>query len=247
MRLPADRRTLLRAWVLASTGCLALALGGCAGLQGADLGPAVQRRLADAIQKDDLASVRRIVSASPGVVHARNVVAWTPLHQVMVDGRDNAVGMATILLEHGADPNARDSEQNTPLHLAGMRVHRESLPTGVYLGLIRTLLERGADVSARNYAGVTPLHLWTLRGADVAAVELLIARGADINSRATRQAWTALHGAVSSGRRDLVEFLLQKGADIAAKDGDGRTPLQVATKVGHLDIAELLRRHGAAD
>lgn len=232
-------------WVLALTGCLAL--GSCAGLRGADLGPAVQRRLANAIQQDDLATVRRIVSASPGVVHARNVVAWTPLHQVMVDGRDNAVGMAAILLEHGADPNARDSEQNTPLHLAGMRIQRESLPTEVYLGLIRRLLERGADVSARNYMGVMPLHLWTLRGTDVAAVELLIARGADINARATRQGWTALHGAVSSGRVDLVEFLLRKGADIAVKDGGGLTPLQVANRAGHQDIAELLRRHGATE
>ncbi|MGH8611542.1 MAG: ankyrin repeat domain-containing protein [Gammaproteobacteria bacterium] len=224
-----------------------IAIAGCA--VGPQVGSGVRNNLDEAIQKDDLPKVRLILAASPDVVRdTGNIARWTPLHQVMIDGRNNAVVIVVLLLEHGTDPNARDSQQNTPLHLAGYRVGgRESLSSEVYLGVIVTLLKHKANVSARNYAGVTPLHLWTLRGADVAAVELLLVHGAEINSRATMQGWTPLHGAVSSGRVDLVEVLLQRGADVGAKDSAGRTPLQVAKQANRSDIADLLRQRGATD
>ena len=40
--------------------------------------------------------------------------------------------------------------------------------------------------------------------------------------------WTALHQAAAAGEREVVEWLLSKGADRAAKNRDGQTPLQVA-------------------
>ena len=40
--------------------------------------------------------------------------------------------------------------------------------------------------------------------------------------------WSALHQAAASGEREVVEWLLSKGADRAAKNRDGQTPLQVA-------------------
>ena len=231
-----------------------LLVGVCGVLLGAS-GPGfpadreVRESLAEAIEKGDLARIRLMLSASPDVVRdANNVARWTPLHRAILYARNNAVEIISMLLEFGADPNARDSEQNVPLHLAGYRVGgRESLSSEVYLGVIVTLLKHKADVSARNYAGVTPLHLWTLRGADTTAVELLLAHGAVINSRATMQGWTPLHGAVSSGRMDLVEVLLQRGANVGAKDDAGRTPLQVAKQVNRFDIADLLRARGATD
>jgi hypothetical protein len=39
---------------------------------------------------------------------------------------------------------------------------------------------------------------------------------------------TALHGAASHGFDPLVEFLANNGADLQAKDADGRTPLDLA-------------------
>ena len=42
----------------------------------------------------------------------------------------------------------------------------------------------------------------------------------------------------------LVELLLNKGAEINAKNNDGQTPLFVASRYGHMDVVELLRRHG---
>jgi ankyrin repeat protein len=51
-----------------------------------------------------------------------------------------------------------------------------------------------------------------------------------------------LHGAVSSGRIDIVQMLLAAGADPALRDYQGETPLDVARKKSP-EIAELLKQH----
>jgi hypothetical protein len=73
------------------------------------------------------------------------------------------------LVEQGADINAPDRYQNTPLHKqAGSAI-------------AEILLDLGADVEARNKDGETPLHTATGRF-NPCAVRLLIERGADINA-----------------------------------------------------------------
>jgi ankyrin repeat protein len=53
--------------------------------------------------------------------------------------------------------------------------------------------------------------------------------------------------AVKSGKRDAVELLITRGANIEAKDIDGHTPLWWAKKEGYTEIIELLRKHGAKE
>ena len=48
------------------------------------------------------------------------------------------------------------------------------------------------------------------------------------------------------GRKDIVELLIAKGADVNAKfDDDGSTPLHLAAWKGHFETAELLIAAGA--
>jgi ankyrin repeat protein len=157
------------------------------------------------------------------------------------------------LLADGANPNVRDEEGNTPLHVAGAVGSWDS---------VQLLLQAGANVGAKNRHGLTPLHTVLCR--DIAG--LLLERGADVNAR-DNAGQTPLHialnmmhgmpagaGPTSSPRRverlgrerrALVEFLISKGADLGAATESGQTPLHVAAEWGCVEAVELLVANGA--
>lgn len=78
-------------------------------------------------------------------VHSRDLKGRTPLHHACNEGHIN---IAELLLSHGADANARVSEERglTPLMIAA---------TALNIPLIQILLNRGADTGLRDEAGLT--------------------------------------------------------------------------------------------
>lgn len=97
---------------------------------------------------------------------------WTLLHRACVFRYDASVA---ALLAAGADPDAADKHEQTPLQIA----IRANSPN-----IVRMLLKHGADPNRRmpaGWHGWTPLHLAALRE-NPAIVELLIRYGADVNA-----------------------------------------------------------------
>ncbi|AKT34475.1 Ankyrin repeat [Pyrobaculum sp. WP30] len=147
------------------------------------------------------------------------------------------------LLAAGADPNVRDPDGETPLHIAAEQCRAD---------LAELLLKHGADPSARDNQGKTPLHI-AVGGRCGAVVELLLKHGADPNAR-NKEGRTPLHSAAISGNVKLAEILLSRGADPNARAADGATPLHLATgrlrtylqeEVCHTDFVRLLLSYGA--
>jgi ankyrin repeat protein len=58
---------------------------------------------------------------------------------------------------------------------------------------------------------------------------------------------TALHLAAVFGYRDIADYLIMKGADVNAKDKQGKPPLFYALKRNHPALVDLLRTHGAQE
>ena len=111
---------------------------------------------------------------------------------------------------------------------------------------VKQHLVEGVDVNAKFKDGWTPLHM-AAEGGHREIVDLLIAKGADINATAgwgDGVGWTPLHMAAEEGHKKVVELLILKGADINVKNGDGRTPLDLAIKHKNAEIADILRKHG---
>lgn len=48
--------------------------------------------------------------------------------------------------------------------------------------------------------------------------------------------------AARTGRTDLVEILLKAGADVDARDKEGRTAAQIATEAGRNEVAQFLKQ-----
>ncbi len=57
---------------------------------------------------------------------------------------------------------------------------------------------------------------------------------------ATTDGWTPLHVACEKGHASVVRLLLERGADVNARDGKGRTALVLAGQQGHKDVVRLL-------
>ena len=168
------------------------------------------------------------VAAPVGV---RNETGRTPLYlAVWGAARPDVVRM---LLASGADPNARDEFVNTPLHLAVAWTDEPRV-------IVEALLESGADPSARGRYGQTPLHeavsfedfSHSAQGRrDPAVVIRLLDAGASIHAR-TVSGWTPLHTAASTHGhryvREIIETLLDRGADPAEVNSNGQTAADLA-------------------
>lgn len=106
---------------------------------------------------------------------------------------------------------------------------------------VLVLLGESPDMVNATGAHNIPLLYHAVIGGNGALVEQLVERGAPINDGVGTQ--TALHGAAGFGLTNLVQYLLDQGADFMALDHDGRTPLDVAEQAGQDAAAALLRNY----
>ncbi|XP_019636854.1 PREDICTED: uncharacterized protein LOC109479344 [Branchiostoma belcheri] len=186
-----------------------------------------------AVQKGDVQTVRRGLDAGVDLRAKRwwDSSSQTSLHVASRHGRTE---VATLLIEHGADLEARGWYHNTPLHEAALRGHT---------GTCELLIRHGADVTARDSDQETPLHKaawWDHTG----TCELLIRHGADVMAR-DKSDQTSLHVASQYGQTEVAALLIEHGADLEARDFYRFTPLHVAAAEGRTGTCELLIRHGA--
>jgi ankyrin repeat protein len=160
--------------------------------------------------------------------------------------------MARLLLKNGADTTAtppyiytEDSggyglyETATPLHIAA---HQGNLE------MVELLLDNGADIKA-DYQwskGATALH-WAIRYYHEEVTKVLVEKEMGIaGTAALHWAWRkVLYAAAKDGDKEAVLRVLNKGADVNAKDEEGRTALHATGTYGKVEITQLLLDYGA--
>ena len=161
-------------------------------------------------------------------------------------GEMDSVDLTKLLLESGADPNARLTARGFILHhnasgnanLIGGSTPLMKAATTSDVALMRMLIEHGADpnISTQNHttaliaaAGLNWADISSLGSEDdtIEVMKLLIQHGADVNAF-NDLGETALHGAAQRGADRVVQFLADQGARLDAKDRRGRTPLDEA-------------------
>ena len=120
--------------------------------------------------------------------------------------------VAKVLLETGANPNTFDRWRLTPLHHAAH---------GGHSALAALLINKGSNVHNQTPLGLTACHLAVSRG-DLETTILLLDAGFDLKST-SRGRRTVLHSAAEAEHVGVVRLLLQRGANVSAKNDYGET------------------------
>ena len=149
----------------------------------------------------------------------------------------DTVGVKLFLIA-GMSPEVRNDAGETPLLLASRYDHA---------GAARALLEGGADVNARDKRGFTPLMRAVLNGS-VETVKTVMEFKPDLNAQTTdpdpnTSGSTALMYAVAKNRKEVLDMLLDAGADINESDVTVGSALTWAAYYDREDlVADLLER-----
>ncbi|MEA0555673.1 ankyrin repeat domain-containing protein [Lysinibacillus irui] len=149
---------------------------------------------------------------------------------------NNQVDTVRVLIEHGADINSRDNNLENVLLHAG---------ASGYLEIVKLAIAAGADTKLTNRFGGVAIIPASERGHVEVVRELLNHSDIDVN-HINHLHWTALLEAVILGNggekhQEVVQLLVDYGADLNIGDRDGITPLQHAKKLGFHEIVSILK------
>ena len=196
-------------------------------------------------------NVAELLLAKGAKLEERNFNGQTPLHLAAFGNQPKVAG---LLLAHGADIEARTAYDRTPLGAALHYDHPE---------MVEFLLDKGANIHAKevgmpllnvairdnNKKMVTllmkkglaspPIHQAAFLG-ELDKVKAQIDKGVNIDLKDTGS-FTPLFCATCGHHKEMVGFLLDKGADVDAQAANGWFPLSYAK----IDIAKLLVAKGA--
>jgi ankyrin repeat protein len=188
-------------------------------------------RLVDAVKNRDRTAVRSLMEQRVNVNAAQpdgsTALAWAA-------NRDD-LETADLLLRAGAKVNQANDYGVTPLSLAC---------TNRNAAMVERLLKAGADPNAVLWTGETPVMVCARTG-NVETVKLLLSHKADPNAKETQQGQTALMRAVAEKHQDVVQALIEGGADVRARSKGGFTALLFAGQQGEVASAKLLLAAGA--
>lgn len=110
------------------------------------------------------------------------------------------------------------------------------------VAVLEFLLKSKADIRVASNEGLRPIH-FAARGGSRGAIEVLLGAGADANDKSAKGAQPPLQFAASqfgAKHREVVEFLLARGANVNARNFAGGTALLATAFTGDAETAKLL-------
>lgn len=159
----------------------------------------------------------------------------TLLHIIAADGHVNCC--EKVLQWDNVNINARDDNENTPLHLAAKAGKSD---------IVALLHNYHAQCNLQNSFGDTPLHLAVTGGHSDCFKELMKYDNMEIDLKNNNMS-TPLHCAAKTGNSEIVGRLLDISADCNAQDISGDTPLHKTARIGDKTGCDLILKYPGVD
>eukprot|EP00761_Pharyngomonas_kirbyi_P013285 gb/GECH01013312.1/.p1 GENE.gb/GECH01013312.1/~~gb/GECH01013312.1/.p1 ORF type:complete len:231 (+),score=77.21 gb/GECH01013312.1/:1-693(+) len=158
----------------------------------------------------------------------------TTLHKAALEGdADKVKGF----ISDGKSVNEKDEDERTALHWA---------TSGGHDSIVNFLLNQDADILQSDEEGWIPFHIACSAG-HYSIVKQLLQRAKEKNvlqemiDSKTRQQRTGLHYAASKGYGEIVQRIIDEGAQVNARDKYGESPMFRAIARDQRGIAQMLR------
>ncbi|XP_072217990.1 ankyrin repeat and EF-hand domain containing 1a [Leuresthes tenuis] len=152
--------------------------------------------------------------------------------QLMCEKAHVCTPLSLIMLDAGADPNARNQE-------TGVTALMEAVKAGS-LQLVRAILRRGGNPNSLDQKRFTAVHYAAMWGF-FEVIQVLSAYSADMGV-INQDSCTPLHYAALTGNANCCKFLAQRGCNPKLKNQEGLLPRQIAKDSGHKAAAKELRK-----
>ncbi|KAL3106504.1 hypothetical protein niasHT_011888 [Heterodera trifolii] len=172
------------------------------------------------------------------IVHGANVEAGTDSGEsaLLCACFNGNSDIASLLVQKGADVNLADTNGITPLIAASFSGQ---------VDIVRLLLSHGAIVAQTDFSGTRFALLGAATEARLEVCRLLVDEwAADVNQE-TIEGTTALIRASEEGHVDVVNFLIERGANLHHTDMDGYNSLMCAVRNVKTEMARHLVAIGA--
>ena len=121
----------------------------------------------DAALYGELDTLKSLLEKDPQLVHEKDEYEFTALHEAV---GEHCLETIQLLIAAGADVNAKNDHNITPLHLAA------------YDYIAEALIDAGANIESKSKTGATPLHTLVAEPDSYEVIEVLLKRGANKNA-----------------------------------------------------------------
>jgi ankyrin repeat protein len=177
--------------------------------------------------RDNIAAMRAILQ------HGAEVNPDLPFEKPIHEAAQRNLDTVELLVEHGADVEDRDHQDNTPLHLAALAGKTD---------VVKFLVARWPEgTRERNEILATPLYLAAV-AEQIDVVKFLVEQWPEGMRERDYGLNTPLHHAAGSGWRVEIMRLLMEGWPGAIKEKNryGNTPLHLAAWMAQIEVVRLL-------
>lgn len=207
--------------------------------------PRNPKNIFDCILANDIEKAKSLIQRKPAIVNEYGDARTLPLQQATKYDRPEII---KLLLDNGADINAKDGLGRTALHYAIINEStslvdllktknpRNDIPDREGKKAIDLLMDRRDSKTALTVA---------IKEDNRRAMADIFKRWPDMVNMKLSDGTQLIHTAASKGYPYSIELLLQWGADIEAKDDFNCTPFHYACKTHQDDAIQFLLDHGA--